>query len=97
MIWRDPEEDWHFASSERPVIPGSPARLSLRLVRCRSRDFRRASKSLTFLLTVDFGIPSCVAAVVKLPACTTRAKTSISLRSMAHCSTYGTQLPTVAT
>ena len=25
MIWHDPEEDWHFASSERPVIPGSPA------------------------------------------------------------------------
>jgi MFS family permease len=25
MIWRDPEEDWHFAPSERPVIPGSPA------------------------------------------------------------------------
>jgi hypothetical protein len=56
------------------------------VVRWRRRAFKRSSSSLTLRLTVDFGIPSCAAAVVKLPACTTRANTSISFKSMRHCS-----------
>ena len=68
-------------------------RLSLRVVRCSRRAFSRSSSSDTFLLTVDFGIPSSAAAVVKLPACTTRANTSISLRSMAYCTMHGTVIP----
>jgi hypothetical protein len=44
-------------------------------------------------VTVDFGIPRCADAAMKLPACTTRVNTMISLRSTADNPIGGTVLP----
>src|SRR5215470_18068335 len=41
----------------------------------------RFSSSPTLRLTVDFGIPRCLAAAVKLPVSATAAKTTIAFRS----------------
>lgn len=44
-------------------------RFILRVVRCSSRAFSRFSRSATFRLTVDLGMPSCAEAATKEPAC----------------------------
>jgi MFS family permease len=57
MIWRDPEEDWHFAPSERPMIPGSPASPAHPLSR------RLAYAAISVLVGITGGLGNAFVAV----------------------------------